>query len=177
MALQPIPTDQWIAPPYALFDSDWMLLTSGDFAAGTYNTMTISWGSLGCMWNRPFAQVVVRPQRHTRSFIETFPTFTLCVFPAQYRSALNLLGVRSGRDGDKIAASGLSPCAANKVAAPAFAEAELVIECRKMYWQDFDPSHFIDPELDKFYPKQDYHRAYFGEILAVSGEDKYTRRG
>ena len=44
--------------------------------------MTVSWGALGCMWGRPFAQVVVRPQRYTFEFIETYPTFTLCAFPA-----------------------------------------------------------------------------------------------
>ena len=41
--------------------------------------------------------------------------------------------------------AGLTPQAAAQVAAPVFAEAELVIECRKLYWQDLDPAHFLDP--------------------------------
>jgi flavin reductase (DIM6/NTAB) family NADH-FMN oxidoreductase RutF len=55
------------------------------------------------------------------------------------------------------------------VAAPSFAEAKLIFECRKMYWQDIDPSHFLLPEIDGNYPHKDYHRAYFGEVLAVLG--------
>ena len=50
-------------------------------AAEQYNAMTISWGSLGVMWDRPFVQVVVRPQRYTFEFMERFDTFTVCAFP------------------------------------------------------------------------------------------------
>ncbi|HBA53010.1 MAG TPA: flavin reductase, partial [Syntrophorhabdus aromaticivorans] len=36
--------------------------------------------------------------------------------------------------------------------------------CRKIYAQDIVPDNFIDPNIDKFYPKKDYHRMYVGEI-------------
>lgn len=150
-----------------------MVLASGDFAKADYNAMAVGWGSLGTMWGKPFAQVVVRPSRYTRQFMERYDTFTLCAFPERYHGAVNLLGVKSGRDGDKIAASGLTPEAASMVAAPCFAEAELVIECRKMYWQDMDPAHFLDPVVQKNYPLKDYHRIYFGEIVAVAGADAF----
>jgi flavin reductase (DIM6/NTAB) family NADH-FMN oxidoreductase RutF len=158
-----------------LWEEQWLLLTAGDFHAGAYNTMTVAWGSLGAMWNRPFAQVVVRPTRHTREFMERYDAFTLAAFPEQHRAAMNLLGTRSGRDGDKIAASGLTPIASTVVAAPGFAEAELIIECRKIYSQDLDPARFLDPAIDRNYPKKDYHRIYFGEIVAVTGTDNYHK--
>jgi flavin reductase (DIM6/NTAB) family NADH-FMN oxidoreductase RutF len=173
LSLETIPIEAFTARSYAIWEHGWFLLTSGDFAAGHYNTMTVSWGAFGCMWGRPFAQVVVRPHRYTFEFIETYPTFTLCAFSRDQRKALNLLGVKSGRDGDKIAQAGLTPLASAQVAAPVFAEAELAIECRKLYWQDFDPAHFLDPALDKNYPRQDYHRVYYGEILAVRGLPSY----
>jgi flavin reductase (DIM6/NTAB) family NADH-FMN oxidoreductase RutF len=173
MNLENIPIEAFVAHPYGLWEKSWLLLTSGDFAAGQYNCMTVSWGSLGQMWGRPFALVVVRPQRHTRQFIETYPTFTLCAFPRSFRPALNLLGTRSGRDGDKIAAAGLTPQASTIVAAPCYAQAELVLECQKMYWQDYDPTHFLDPEIDSHYPARDYHRMYFGEIVAIRGAPSY----
>ena len=160
---------------YSFFENDWLLLTSGDFAAGKYNAMTISWGSLGVMWGHPFVQVVVRPHRYTFEFMERYDTFTLCAFPRQYHRALSLLGTKSGRDGDKIAQSGLTPIAASRIAAPGYAEAGLVMECRKIYWQDYDPGHFLDPDIAKNYPQQDYHRIYFGEILAVIGTDAYRQ--
>jgi flavin reductase (DIM6/NTAB) family NADH-FMN oxidoreductase RutF len=156
-----------------LWDDQWLLLTAGDFASRDFNSMTVSWGSLGVMWNRPFAQVVVRPVRHTFNFIERHPTFTLCAFPGEYQDALQLLGSKSGRDGNKIAESGLTPQAATTVAAPGFAEAELVLECRKMYSDDFDPARFLDPTIDRYYPDKDYHRIYFGEIVAIRATAKY----
>jgi flavin reductase (DIM6/NTAB) family NADH-FMN oxidoreductase RutF len=108
--------------------------------------------------------------------MEKYPTFTLCAFPQEYHKALNLLGSRSGRDGDKITEAGLTPMAATVVAAPAYAEAELVIECQKMFWSDFDPKNFLDPEIDRNYPTHDYHRSYFGQILAINGTEKFVAR-
>ena len=41
-----------------------------------------------------------------------------------------------------------------------------MLVCRKLYWQDMDPAHFLDPGIDgKWYPDQDYHRIYIGEIV------------
>ena len=173
MALQTIPFERFTSRVFHLFDEQWLLLTGGDFARGKFNAMTISWGSLGIIWGRPFVQVVVRPTRYTHEFMERFDTFTVTAFPERHRRALNLLGSKSGRDGDKIAEAGLTPVASAKVAAPAFAEAELVIECKKMFWADFDPTHFIDPAIDRNYPRKDYHRQYFGEVLAIHGISSY----
>jgi len=165
--LMPIPLANVTVKAYALWNTQWLLLTSGDFASGHYNTMTVSWGSLGCMWDRPLAMVVVRPVRYTYQFIEKYDTFTLCAFPSKYHKALALLGAKSGRDGDKIIEAGLTSVAGQCVAAPAFAEAELILECRKMFWEDFNPVHFLDPHLNQNYPAKDYHRMYFGEILGA----------
>ena len=168
-----IPIEQFQTHIFQLWDYRWFLLTSGDFVKGHFNTMTVSWGSTGIMWNKPFIQVVVRPQRYTFPFMEQYETFTLSVLPVAYRKALNLLGTKSGRDGDKIREAGLTPVPASQVAAPTFAEAELVVECKKMYWADFDPTHFVDPTIDRNYPRKDYHRQYFGEVLAIRGISAY----
>ena len=158
-----------------LFCNQWMLLTAGDFNSGRYNAMTIAWGSIGTIWNKPFVQVVVRPQRHTRKFMDEFDAFTVCAFRPAYRSALQLLGSKSGRDGNKIAESGLTPVAATSVGAPVFAEADLAIECRKVYWQDMDPKGFTNPAVAANYPAKDYHRIYFGEIVAICGTGEYIQ--
>ena len=171
MTRKVISTEQFVTHAHARWGKHWMLLTSGDFQKKHFNTMTVGWGSFGTMWSLPFAQIVVRPTRYTYGFMEQYPTFTLCGFSASYRDALQLLGSRSGRDEDKIAASGLTPIASTQVAAPGFAEADLVVECRKMYWDDLKPAHFLDADTEKHYPLKDYHRIYFGEIIAVLGSD------
>ncbi|MBN1998369.1 flavin reductase [candidate division KSB1 bacterium] len=146
-----------------------MLLTCGDYLQGDYNTMTVGWGSIGVMWNKPFVQVVVRPTRYTYEFMEKYDTFTLCAFPKAFRKDLQFLGSRSGRDGDKIARSGLTPEASILVAAPCFEQAGLVFECKKIYFDDFKPAQFLDAAIEGKYPLKDYHRIYFGEILGVFG--------
>ncbi len=176
MTLQPISCPQLSVKIHDLFDNQWFVLTCGDFEKKDFNGMTISWGSLGVMWNKPFAQVVVRPTRYTHAFMEKYPTFTLSAFSEAYRSALNIMGSRSGRDCNKIAEAELTPIQSSVVSAPCYAEAELVIECRKIFFDDFDPSHFIDPGIQKNYPQKDYHRIYFGEVLAIRGVEKYLSK-
>jgi flavin reductase (DIM6/NTAB) family NADH-FMN oxidoreductase RutF len=158
---------------YSLWEDSWLLLTAGDFSTGRYNAMTVSWGSIGSLWQRPIAQVFVRPQRFTFELINEFDTFTLCAFSKENRKSMSLMGSRSGRDLNKAQTAGLTPVAATLVAAPAYEEAELIIECRKLYWADFDPAHFLDASIRENYPQKDYHRAFYGEILAIRGSEKY----
>lgn len=147
-----------------LWMNRWLLLTAGSMQ--DCNMMTVAWGSIGCMWGKPFAQIVVRPQRHTRKYLERSDSFTLCAFPEKYRPDLETLGSLSGRDGPKLAKTRLTLKPSKTVAAPAYKEATLILECRKIYWQDMDPAGFIDPTIQKNY-SADYHRIYFGEIMAV----------
>ena len=91
-----------------LIGHDWMLVTAG--TPEHFNMMTASWGGLGFMWKKPVAFVVIRPQRHTFGFIEAGEEFTLSFFSHEYHKALTVCGTTSGRDTDKVAASGLTPC-------------------------------------------------------------------
>ena len=148
-----------------LWFNQWLLLTAGTM--DRCNMMTVAWGSIGCMWNRPFAQIVVRPQRHTRKFIDRSDSFTLCAFPKKYRKDLETLGTLSGRDGDKLSKTGLTLKTSKRVAAPSYNEAKFILECRKIYFQDMDPRGFVDKTIQDNYPANDFHRIYFGEILSV----------
>jgi flavin reductase (DIM6/NTAB) family NADH-FMN oxidoreductase RutF len=142
-----------------------LLLTAGTIEDS--NMMTVGWGSIGCMWSRPFAQVVVRPTRHTLGYMERSDSFTLCGFPPEYRKDLQTLGTISGRDGDKLSKTMLTLKRSTMVASPSYNEASFILECRKMYHQDFDPACFIDKRIAANYPQRDYHRAFFGEIVAA----------
>lgn len=169
-----IPIAELTVAAWSVWDKTWFALTAGEFAPGRFNTMTVSWGGLGCMWGRPFAMVVVRPQRYTREFIDRCDTFSLCAFAPQYRPALDLLGTKSGRDSTKMADCGLTPIALERIACPGFAEADLILECRKIYADDLNPSGFLAEYIASTY-HNDYHRMYFGEILAVQGIAAYRR--
>jgi len=47
-----------------------------------------------------------------------------------------------------------------------------VLECRKLYFSDIDPEHFLAPEINKSYPMADYHRMYIGEIVNCMQREK-----
>ncbi|HOR19125.1 MAG TPA: flavin reductase [Brevefilum sp.] len=173
MTRQPINIEDLNLQPHFLFHHRSVLLTSGDYLAEHFNAMTIGWGALGTMWSRPFAFVAVRHSRYTYQFMEKYDSFTVSAFPEQYHETLKFLGSRSGRDGDKIAASGLNPEASVAISAPSFKEAELVLECRKIYADDLNPAHFLDETIENHYPSRDYHCIYYGEIIAVTGIEKY----
>lgn len=140
---------------------DWMLITAGD--KDHFNTMTAAWGGLGFLWKEPTATIFIRPQRYTYEFTEKYDTFSLCFFDESQRDALKLCGTKSGRDIDKVKASGLTPKVSKKDNIY-FEEASLVIECQKVYFDDINPDNFLDPRPDKNYPKKDYHRMYIGFI-------------
>jgi len=173
MHRNPIDPSNLKIQPHDLFHNQWLLLAAGNYAAGDYNAMTIGWGALGTMWSKPFVMVAVRHSRHTFQFMESYATFTVSGFPVEYQDALNLLGSKSGRDGDKIGESGLTPVASSIVAAPSFAEAEIVIECRKIYGNDLNPAHFLDESIHRHYPNRDFHRIYYGWIEIALGTEKY----
>ncbi len=168
-----ISPDKFVLQAMKAWGNDWFLLTSGDFKNGKFNTMTVAWGSFGVMWQKPIAMVVVRPSRHTYGFIEKYDSFTLTAFGPSHRNALSFCGVKSGRDTDKIKGTGLTPIPSLKIGSPGFDEAELIVECRKIYFDDFKPGNFLDPAIEGNYSGKDYHRMYFGEIVSISGDKKY----
>lgn len=150
--------------PFTMINKEWMLLTAGTQAA--HNTMTVSWGSLGELWGRYVSTVHIRPQRYTKEFVDAQTHYSLCVFEEQYREALNFCGSKSGRDVDKAKECGLTPVFDR--AAPYYAEAKLVMICRKLYRQEMQAADFLDKSLvDTCYPAGDFHWNYIGELEEV----------
>jgi flavin reductase (DIM6/NTAB) family NADH-FMN oxidoreductase RutF len=144
-------------------DKEWALLTAG--SAGGFNAMTVSWGQLGTLWNRPAATVFVRPQRYTREFLEREEGYSLSFFDGGFMKELGYLGSVSGRDEAKLAKSGLSAVFAAD-GTPYIEQARLALICKKLYSDDIRPDNFIAtgiiPEL---YPLKDFHRFYIGEVV------------
>ena len=140
----------------------WMLITAGDKSG--YNMMTASWGGTGIFWQKPVTFSFVRPQRFTRTFMDDGQYYTLSFYGDKYREMLNLCGIKSGRDIDKTKESGLHPCYAD-CGAVYFDEAELVLVCKKIYFDDLKPENFLVPEIAPMYKDGDYHRMYVGEIV------------
>ena len=150
---------------FSLFDRKWALLTAGTMES--YNSMTVSWGGLGTLWSRPVATVYVKPVRHTHQFMEENDYFTVTHFPSDMRDKLSYLGRVSGRDEDKVAGAGLT-VEFTELGNPIYAEADLAIECKKLYAQQFDAA-LLPAEQREWYEKSGVgiHYMYIGEIVHV----------
>ncbi|MBK8806874.1 MAG: flavin reductase [Bacteroidales bacterium] len=151
-------TDNFIS----LIGTDWMLVTAG--TATDFNTMTASWGSIGFMWNKPVATIVVRPQRHTYSFLEKQDSFSLSFFTEAFKPMLQYCGSNSGKKVDKIKETGLEPLYTES-GVVYFKQARLVLECKKLYVDDFKKDCFVDKSLLNKYVDDDFHRVYIAEIV------------
>lgn len=152
--------------PFHKLDKEWALLSAG--GPGTYNTMTVSWGFLGTVWGQPSAVIMVRPQRYTREFIEREAYYSLSFFDGGHMKELSILGSTSGRDGDKIAKTGLTALFDPVTGAPYFRQAGLVLICEKLYVQDMKPENFIATDIiSEVYPKEDFHRLYIGRVVTA----------
>lgn len=147
---------------FKLIGDEWMLITAG--AIDHYNMMTASWGTAGILWRKPVVFTFIRPQRYTYEFMEEHAHFSLSFFPEEHKDLLNLCGTTSGRDLNKMNIDGLTAMETPN-ATIGFQEAKLVLECRKIYFDDIKPEFFQVFDIEKVYPQKDYHRLYVGEIL------------
>jgi flavin reductase (DIM6/NTAB) family NADH-FMN oxidoreductase RutF len=150
-----------VGNPIHMIGQEWMLITAGTPAH--FNTMTASWGGLGELWFKPVCFCFVRPQRYTYEFMEKGDAFTLSFFDEKYKPQLNFCGSRTGRETDKVYECGFTVREAAN-GSVFFDEARLVLECRKIYFQDLDPAKFMDESIMKNYPQKDFHRMYISEI-------------
>ena len=130
------------------------------------NTMTIGWGNVGYIWNKPMLVVPVRYSRHTYTMINTAQTFTVSVpVKKDMKAALAFCGTKSGRDMDKIKTAGLTLAEAQVVDTPIISDCDLHIECKVAYKQAMEPGTLNADIRGAHYSKGDFHVLYYGEIV------------
>jgi len=130
------------------------------------NTMTIGWGTVGFIWNKPVLMVPVRYSRHTWPMIDHAETFTVSVpVNKELKEELAFCGTRSGRDLNKIEACGLTLQPSQVVDTPIISDCDLHIECKVVYKQAMEPGTLNADIKEKKYPNGDFHVMYYGEIV------------
>lgn len=170
--LKEIPVAKLQINPMSLIPDDWMLITAGTMERG-YNTMTAGWGQMGAVWGKgmPTTTIFVRPQRYTKEFIDREDFYTLSFFSQAYKKQLLYLGTHSGRNENKVEKVGLTPVFDAK--STWFAEAKLVLICRKLYRAPLLQECFLNQRvIEENYPQHDFHDLYIGEIMKVLCKDE-----
>ena len=144
------------------------VLSVGD--KNKYNSMLITWGSLGVAWKKAIFTVYVKPETYTHEFMEKYDIFTVSFIKGQIYNDFILYGTLSGREFDKEKVSG-SHIKFLDDGGITFEEASEVFVCRKLV-----ASHFNEDEVDKsiidlyqsnleVYKTTKPHSIYIGEII------------
>lgn len=153
-----------------MFDAigkEWMLVTAG--TPEKFNMMTASWGGTGILWGKPVAFIFIRPERYTYEFIEKGDKLTLSFLGEAHRDIHKICGSQSGRDIDKVAASGLKPYVTEN-GNIAYEQARLILECKKLYADFIEADNFVDKLLiSRWYGEGHggFHKMYILEIEHV----------
>ena len=134
---------------------------------GVSNVMTIGWMTGGEIWSKPIIIVLVRPSRWTYSRLTEVPEFTVNVLPPNLMDAVQYCGTASGRNSDKFAHTKLKPVPAQRVRANIIEQGVVHYECRVVHTNEVIPTNLVDDIKESAYKKGDYHRIYFGEVLAA----------
>lgn len=139
------------------------------------NVMTIGWGQIGYIWGKPIWTVLVRPSRYTYPCIEHTGCFTVNVPGENLSLAAAECGSLSGRDVNKFETCNLTEEKGGNVFAPLVAECPIVYECQVVHRNDVIPDRLADEILTGAYVDGDYHRVYFGHILATRAAADATK--
>ena len=98
-------------------------------STGTPNMMTASWVGICCS-DPPSVTISLRRTRHSYGNIIASGAYTVNIPSEAYAKETAFFGSVSGRDVDKLLATGLTAVKSDLVNAPYLAEFPLVIECR-----------------------------------------------
>ena len=137
---------------------------------GPPNVMAIGWGQVGIIWRKPVFTLLVRPSRYTYGLIEEAGEFTVNIVPSQLKDLVQYCGSVSGRNHDKFKEKGMTAIPSSKIKTPIIRECILHYECKIIYKNDLISSELEPSIVTGFYPNGDFHRLYFGEILACQKE-------
>ncbi len=120
---------------------------------GTANMMTAAWAGICCS-KPPCVAVSLRAATLSHGNITARRAFTLNVPSERFVREVDHVGLVSGRDEDKFAATGLTPVAGELVDAPYVDEFPLVLECRVLHVHELG-----------------LHTQFVGEVMDIKADE------
>lgn len=162
-----------IRKTYEVMVSPGLLLVSVD-SKNRPNAMTIGAGSVGPLLKRALFVIWVRPSRYTYDLIEETGDFTINVPKKGMEEIASYCGTVSGRDHDKFKEKKLAAVPSRFIKSPIIDECIIHYECRVIHKNDVVPGTLSDWMKEEIYPRHDYHRLYFGEVLATYADKSFV---
>ncbi|MDE6464701.1 MAG: flavin reductase family protein [Muribaculaceae bacterium] len=131
-------------PGTMLYPLPAVIVSCGDENAS--NLITVAWTGTVCT-SPAMLYISVRPERYSYDIIRRAGEFTVNLTTAAMARATDLCGVRSGRDTDKWAASGLHPVPGVAVACPSVLESPVSLECKVSQILELGSHHMFLAEV------------------------------
>lgn len=153
-----------------LFDKYLMQLEKGVFVnvkkGNSINPMTITWGTIGIMFRKRVAMIMIRESRYTYELLED--EFTISV-PANnaLKQELTICGKNSGRDMDKMMECNFTKEQSKTLETSIISECELHLDCKVLYKHKLNEDDLPAEINDLFYKDGNYHVLIFGEIKVI----------
>ena len=119
------------------------------------NVMTAAWTGIVCT-EPTLTYVSIRPSRYSNQLIRETKEFVINVPTVKLAKAVDLCGVKSGRQVDKFTLAKITPAPCDKVSAPQVLEAPISLECRVKEIKSYGT-----------------HDMFLAEVVAVDIDDTY----
>lgn len=129
------------------------LITSGNMEHP--NVMTAAWTGIICS-DPVITYVSLRPSRYTHELVSQNKEFVINLPTWKEAEAVDTVGVKSGRDVDKFALTGLVAEPSTQVKAPQIAQCPVSIECKVLEVRPFGT-----------------HDMFLAEVVAVNVDEQY----
>lgn len=147
--------------PFDKFNKEWALVTAGN--KDSFNSMTISWGSMGTLWHKDIITIYIRPDRYTFDFLKNSDMFTISFYDEKYRDILTMFGRCSGRDINKVEKSGFNPVFMDD--GITYSEANETIVLKKIYMEQLNKDLFNEDILSCYKDNGPAHYMIIGEVI------------
>ncbi|HEY8390646.1 MAG TPA: flavin reductase [Clostridia bacterium] len=132
------------------------------------NLMTLGWGAVGYIWNKPIIITPVRYTRYTYDLLEQYHEFTISVPRKDLSKELVRCSQITGRTTDKFKELHLHPSRARMVDTYIVADCGLHLECKVIYKAGMEGFNLFDPKIkQQFYLTKNYHTMFFSEVVAA----------
>ena len=147
------------------------MLVTAETDFGAPNPMTATWGGFCVFLGEPCVLTFIRPSRYTHTLIKKTRRLSLSFFGEDEKDALRVCGSMSGKNGDKIAAAGLSPFRLPEGPFSYFT-ARLAVAATVIFEMPLEQKGILDSDYLRYYRNGDLHTVFISRVDAV-----YCREG
>ena len=96
---------------------------------GIINVFTVAWTGIMCT-KPPVTYISVRPKRYSYELIDKSGEFVINLASKELVKAVDICGVKSGKNTNKFELTGLTTSSGSKVKAPVIEQSPLSLECK-----------------------------------------------